>query len=161
MPAVMVTARSVSVPSFVFGERRALKYIINISKAGHKSTSLARTRLFQMRTLIFAAAATVVLSAGPATSYWIDDTRGPGRTFDGIGGLSGGGATSVFLPSYDPAVRAQIYDYLFKPGFGASLQILKVESKSFIFWGGGLRVRSVPTRCPKCLLTTTSETHLV
>ena len=128
----MVTARSSEVtvePSFVFGERRALKYIITISKAGHKSTSLARTRLFQMRTLIFAAAATVVLSAGPATSYWIDDTRGPGRTFDGIGGLSGGGATSVFIRDYPLPQRDIIMDLLFKPNFGASLHILKVRGR--------------------------------
>lgn len=111
--------------------------------------------------LALAAAAAAAACARAQTSYGITDAAGPARALDGVGGLSGGGATSVFLPSYDPAVRAQIYDYLFKPGFGASLQILKVESKSFIFWGGGLRVRSVPTRCPKCLLTTTSETHLV
>ena len=65
--------------------------------------------------------------AQQATSYGITDAAGPARALDGVGGLSGGGATSVFLPSYDPAVRAQIYDYLFKPNFGASLQILKVE----------------------------------
>ncbi len=44
-----------------------------------------------------------------------------------MGGLSGGGATSVFLPSYPEPQRSQILDYLFKPNFGASLQILKVE----------------------------------
>jgi len=49
------------------------------------------------------------------------------NTFDGIGGLSGGGATSVLLPLYKEPVRSQILDYLFKPNFGASLQILKVE----------------------------------
>jgi len=65
--------------------------------------------------------------AQQATSYAITDAAGPARALDGVGGLSGGGATSVFLPSYDPAVRSQIYDYLFKPNFGASLQILKVE----------------------------------
>ena len=45
----------------------------------------------------------------------------------GIGGLSGGGATSRLLPDYDEQQRNEIYDYLFKPKFGASLQILKVE----------------------------------
>eukprot|EP00438_Fugacium_kawagutii_P001295 Skav226279 [mRNA] locus=scaffold3301:65612:66792:+ [translate_table: standard] len=50
-----------------------------------------------------------------------------GNTFDGIGGLSGGGATSVLLPNYAEPSRSQILDYLFKPNFGASLQILKVE----------------------------------
>lgn len=49
------------------------------------------------------------------------------RVFDGIGGLSGGGATSRLLVNYPEPQRSQILDYLFKPGFGASLQILKVE----------------------------------
>ena len=50
-----------------------------------------------------------------------------GRSFDGVGALSGGGATSVLLGSYAPTQRAQILDLLFKPGFGASLHMLKVE----------------------------------
>lgn len=62
-----------------------------------------------------------------ATSYFVDDSQGPGRTFHGIGGLSGGGATSVLLRDYPEPQRSQILDYLFKPNFGASLQILKVE----------------------------------
>jgi galactosylceramidase len=59
--------------------------------------------------------------------YFIDDTRGPARVFDGIGGLSGGGATSVLLPMYAEPLRSQILDYLFLPSFGASLHVLKVE----------------------------------
>ncbi|XP_060568345.1 galactocerebrosidase-like isoform X2 [Ruditapes philippinarum] len=47
--------------------------------------------------------------------------------FYGIGGLSGGGATSKLLVNYPKEQRDQILDYLFKPGFGASLHILKVE----------------------------------
>ena len=47
--------------------------------------------------------------------------------FDGIGGLSGGGATSNFIESYDSSPREAIMDWLFKPNFGASLDILKVE----------------------------------
>uniref|UniRef100_A0A4W4HA08 Galactocerebrosidase n=1 Tax=Electrophorus electricus TaxID=8005 RepID=A0A4W4HA08_ELEEL len=60
-------------------------------------------------------------------NYILDDTIGLGRAFDGIGGLSGGGATSRLLVNYDEPYRSQILDYLFKPNFGASLQILKVE----------------------------------
>ena len=51
----------------------------------------------------------------------------PWYRFDGIGGLSGGGATSNFLFSYPEAAQTEILDYLFKPGFAASLAILKVE----------------------------------
>ena len=50
-----------------------------------------------------------------------------GLRFDGIGGLSGGGATSRLLVDYKEPERSQILDYLFKPNFGASLHILKVR----------------------------------
>ncbi|MEX0720781.1 MAG: discoidin domain-containing protein [Balneolaceae bacterium] len=49
-----------------------------------------------------------------------------GRQFDGIGGLSAG-ASSRLLYDYPDEERSQILDYLFKPGYGAGLQILKVE----------------------------------
>ena len=52
---------------------------------------------------------------------------GATKTFDGLGAISGGGATSRLLVDYPPAQREQVLDYLFKPSFGASLQILKVE----------------------------------
>jgi len=60
-------------------------------------------------------------------AYIIDISHGIGRRFDGIGGLSGGGSTSKLLVSYPPNMRSEILDYLFKPNFGASLQIIKVE----------------------------------
>ena len=55
------------------------------------------------------------------------DKKGVGRAFDGLGAISGGGATSRLLVDYPAAQQEQILDYLFKPNFGASLQILKVE----------------------------------
>ena len=51
----------------------------------------------------------------------------PGRTFGGIGAISGGGGNSRLLTDYPAAQQQQILDYLFKPGYGADLQILKVE----------------------------------
>ncbi|XP_075963105.1 galactocerebrosidase isoform X4 [Anarhichas minor] len=60
-------------------------------------------------------------------TYVLTDKEGLGRAFDGIGGLSGGGATSRLLVNYAEPYRSQILDYLFKPNFGASLHILKVE----------------------------------
>ncbi|XP_044231805.1 galactocerebrosidase isoform X2 [Thunnus albacares] len=60
-------------------------------------------------------------------TYILNDKDGLGRVFDGIGGLSGGGATSRLLVNYAEPYRSQILDYLFKPNFGASLHILKVE----------------------------------
>jgi galactosylceramidase len=50
-----------------------------------------------------------------------------GRTFDGIGGVSGGCATSNLLKDYPEPQRSQILDYLFKPDFGANLSALYVE----------------------------------
>ena len=47
--------------------------------------------------------------------------------FDGVGGISGGGATSRLLVEYPDEVQSEILDFLFLPNFGASLQILKVE----------------------------------
>jgi O-glycosyl hydrolase len=55
------------------------------------------------------------------------DTSSGGRIFDGIGAISGGGATSRLLLDYPEDERNEVLDYLFKPGYGASLQLLKVE----------------------------------
>lgn len=66
----------------------------------------------------------VLASADPLV---IDPSDNTGKTFDGLGGLSGGGATSIMLPDYPEEQRDEILDYLFKPQFGASLHMLKVE----------------------------------
>lgn len=50
-----------------------------------------------------------------------------GKKFDGIGAVSGGGATSVLLKDYPEVQRNQILDLLFKPKFGASMNALLVE----------------------------------
>jgi hypothetical protein len=60
------------------------------------------------------------------TSIAINGT-GTGRTFNGLGGLSGGGGTSRLLIDYPAQQQSAILDYLFKPNYGANLQILKVE----------------------------------
>jgi len=78
--------------------------------------------------LTLAAVACIVPFAA-AFSYTIDGSS-KYRTFDGIGGLSGGGATSRLLPSYEEARRNEILDFLFKPNFGANLHIAKVEVSS-------------------------------
>ena len=49
------------------------------------------------------------------------------KTFDGVGAVSGGGATSVLLKDYVEPQRSQILDYLFKPKFGAAMSALFVE----------------------------------
>ena len=55
------------------------------------------------------------------------DGAGTGRIFGGIGAISGGGGNSRLLIDYPAEQRNEILDYLFKPGYGASLQILKLE----------------------------------
>jgi hypothetical protein len=54
------------------------------------------------------------------------DASGKGRIYDGIGAASAG-ASSRLLYDYKEPYRSQILDYLFKPGYGAALQHLKVE----------------------------------
>ncbi|MBL1086988.1 galactosylceramidase [Streptomyces actinomycinicus] len=44
-----------------------------------------------------------------------------------MGAISGGGGNSRLLIDYPESQRNQILDYLFKPGYGAALQILKLE----------------------------------
>ena len=70
---------------------------------------------------LFSCLCSVFASVYPISSF----TRG--LTFDGIGALSGGGATSRLLPNYREPQRSHILDYLFLPHFGANLQMLKVE----------------------------------
>ncbi|WP_283843535.1 hypothetical protein [Kitasatospora humi] len=65
-------------------------------------------------------------SAAVSTAITIDGTQ-PGRVFDGVGAISGGGGNSRLLIDYPEPQRSQLLDYLFKPGYGASLQILKIE----------------------------------
>jgi len=54
------------------------------------------------------------------------DSSATGKVYEGIGGLSAG-ASSRLLYDYKEPYRSQILDYLFKPGYGAALQHLKVE----------------------------------
>ncbi|MER6209990.1 ricin-type beta-trefoil lectin domain protein [Streptomyces sp. NPDC001642] len=72
------------------------------------------------------AGAQPALAAAAATSITVDGGQS-GRTFDGIGAISGGGGNSRLLRDYPPAQQSQILDYLFKPGYGANLQLLKLE----------------------------------
>ena len=91
--------------------------------------SVSSVSLLLVVTLLLNTLLWKVDSATPSASsgvYPVSSTR-LGRVFDGIGGLSGGGATSRLLPTYPQPYVDQILDFLFLPGFGASLQILKVE----------------------------------
>jgi hypothetical protein len=65
-------------------------------------------------------------AAVAATTVTINGTSA-GRTFDGVGAISGGGGNSRLLYDYPEPQRSQILDYLFKPGYGAAMQKMKVE----------------------------------
>ncbi|XP_057673108.1 galactocerebrosidase [Corythoichthys intestinalis] len=77
--------------------------------------------------VFFAIFLSVFLVPCFSQTYILSDKDGLGAVFDGIGGLSGGGATTRLLVNYAEPYRSQVLDYLFKPNFGASLHILKVE----------------------------------
>ena len=64
---------------------------------------------------------------GPAGPYTLDDSSDLGHMFNGMGAISGGGATSKLLYDYAEPARSNVLDYLFLPSFGASLHMLKVE----------------------------------
>src|SRR5215470_28197 len=64
--------------------------------------------------------------AATSTTITVNGT-GSGRTFDGVGAISGGGGNSRLLVDYPEPQRSQVLDYLFKPGYGAAVQVLKIE----------------------------------
>jgi len=64
--------------------------------------------------------------ASLTTSIKIDGAE-TGPIFGGVGAISGGGGNSRLLIDYPAQQRNQILDYLFKPGYGAALQVLKLE----------------------------------
>ncbi len=60
------------------------------------------------------------------TDITIDGTKA-GPAFQGVGAISGGGGNSRLLIDYPEPQRSQILDYLFKPNYGATIQLLKLE----------------------------------
>ena len=58
------------------------------------------------------------LPSGGAQTVIIEGGR-LGRTFDGLGAISGGGGNSRLLIDYPEPNRSQILDYLFKPNLHA------------------------------------------
>ncbi len=71
------------------------------------------------------ALVTTGMARAQQTSVVLDGAS-KGRVFDGLGAASAG-ASSRLLIDYPEPQRSEILDYLFKPGYGAALQHLKVE----------------------------------
>ncbi len=83
-------------------------------------------RFDRVAVLFFLALSVVAgVTYGQQTSVVLDGNS-KGRIFDGLGAASAG-ASSRLLIDYPEPQRSQILDYLFKPGYGAALQHLKVE----------------------------------
>jgi hypothetical protein len=98
-----------------------------------------------MKTVFVALSAALLLAlglgpAGPARAARTLRAPGPlpvsritvngdggDRVYDGVGAVLGGGGNARYLMDYPAAERTQILDYLFKPGYGAALQLLKLE----------------------------------
>ena len=68
-----------------------------------------------------------MVRAATTNAAIVVDLSSTDKAFDGLGAISGGGATSRLLPDYPEKQRDEILDFLFKPQFGASLHMLKVE----------------------------------
>jgi Glycosyl hydrolase family 59 len=66
-------------------------------------------------------------AALPTTSITVNGSNGGGRAYGGAGAVLGGGGTARYLEEYPAAERKSILRYLFQPGYGASLQLLKLE----------------------------------
>ncbi|WP_273652889.1 ricin-type beta-trefoil lectin domain protein [Cellulomonas fimi] len=96
----------------------------------HRSTAArARRAAIALVTAGVAVCAGLPLAAAPASAdaaITIDGSSG-GRVFDGVGAISGGGGNSRLLIDYPEPQRSQILDYLFRPGYGAAVQLLKLE----------------------------------
>ncbi|WP_329059618.1 ricin-type beta-trefoil lectin domain protein [Amycolatopsis sp. NBC_01480] len=88
-------------------------------------------RIARLSAVLLLALAALIVPAATATAVTATDVSvngtATGRTFDGLGAISGGGGNSRLLRDYPPEQQAQLLDYLFKPGYGAAVQLLKLE----------------------------------
>lgn len=92
-----------------------------------KSISFA-VRMAKFRTVVlFSTLGLTVATASVASQTVLLRADAGGKVFEGIGAVSGGGATSVLLKDYPEPQRSQVLDLLFKPKFGASMSALLVE----------------------------------
>ena len=62
----------------------------------------------------------------PVTTVTVTGAGGD-RLYQGVGAVMGGGGNARYLMDYPEPERGQMLDYLFKPGYGAALQLLKLE----------------------------------
>lgn len=77
------------------------------------------------RATILIGCSILISAASPPVRIAVDGASS-GKVFDGIGATSAGGPSRMLI-DYPSAERSKILDLLFKPNYGASLQMLKVE----------------------------------
>src|ERR1700677_3631876 len=103
-----------------WGMRRRTKM-----QVGRKVRKKASRKSIEVTALI----GLMILIGSPAlcqqTNVVLDGTS-KGCVFDGLGAASAGASSRLLIDYLEPQ-RSQILDYLFKPGYGAALQHLKVE----------------------------------
>lgn len=121
-----------------------------------------RSRQLSLLMAAVAGGGIIIAAAGPATAIPVASAEPPtvasavpsatvtitGRTsgvFDGIGAILGGGGNARLLADYPAKVRNQIYDYLFRPGYGAALQMLKLEIGAGTYSSDGAEPSVEPT----------------
>jgi len=74
---------------------------------------------------VFSVSAASSIAQNPGAEIVLD-ANATGAVFEGLGAVSAG-ASSRLLIDYPEPQRSEILDYLFRPGYGASIQHLKVE----------------------------------
>lgn len=88
-------------------------------------TRVETTTTTTMQLLRIAAFGLVVVQTVLADSYNVDGSEAH-LSYDGHGALSAG-ASSRLLIDYPEPQRGQVLDLLFKPNYGASMDMIKVE----------------------------------
>src|SRR5690348_1129195 len=95
-----------------------------------RRSSLSSSPIFPMltRTLLLSCAAAAFSASAMlgAEKTIVLDGHATGRIYEGLGAVSAGASSRLLIDYLEP-YRSQILDYLFKPGYGAALQHLKVE----------------------------------
>ena len=88
-----------------------------VKKVGFKMITCTTTFSFLLSTLVLSVNSSSI-------NLDFSDLAQP---FEGIGALSGGGGVTRLLIDYPENLQKDIYDILFEPKKGASLQFIKVE----------------------------------
>jgi O-glycosyl hydrolase len=94
-------------------------------QVGHEVWKMASRKSMLITALVGSTMLLGSVALSQQTNVVLDGTS-KGCVFDGLGAASAG-ASSRLLIDYPEPQRSQILDYLFKPGYGAALQHLKVE----------------------------------